>query len=35
MIKKEKNSIQKWKKNIDILLAQKDKTREEKAQKNF
>ena len=28
-IKKEKNSIQKWKKNIDILLAQKDKTREE------
>lgn len=29
MIKKEKNSIQKWKKNIDILLAQKDKTREE------
>ena len=29
MIKKEKDSIQKWKKNIDILLAQKDKTREE------
>ena len=28
-IKKEKNSKQKWKKNIDILLAQKDKTREE------
>lgn len=29
MIKKEKNSIQKWKKNIDILLAQKDKTTKE------